>query len=80
MLDPIPIPLVVNYLDVLLPVLTKIINTSITSGQFADGFKCVLVDPLLKKPGLDLSYKNYRPVSNLQYASKLAERAIFEHD
>lgn len=77
-LDPIPKPLVGNYLDVLLPVLTKNINTSIMSGQFADGWKCTLVNPLLKKPGLDLLYKNYRPISDLQYVSKLAERAVFE--
>ena len=48
------------------------------SGQFADGWKCTLVNPLLKKPGLDLLYKNYRPISDLQYVSKLAERAVFE--
>ena len=27
---------------------------------------------------LDLLYKNYRPVSNLQYVSKLTEKAVFE--
>ena len=78
MFDPIPTPLVVNCLDVLLPVLTKIINTSIMSGQFADGWKLALANPLLKKPRLELLYKNYRPISNLQYVSKLAERAVFE--
>ena len=77
MLDPIPTPLVVNCLDVLLLVQTKIINTSIMSGQFADGWKCALVNPLLRKRGLDL-YKNYRPISSLQYVFKLAERALFE--
>ena len=78
LLDPIPTRLVVNWLDVLLPVQTKIINTSIKSGQFADGWKCALVNPLLKKRGLDLLCKNYRPVSSLQYVFKLAERALFK--
>ena len=66
----------------LLPVLTKIINLSLESGVFADNWKCALVNPLLKKPGLDLVFKNYRPVSNLQYVSKLTERAVFNqvHD
>ncbi|KAL9959876.1 hypothetical protein ACROYT_G033246 [Oculina patagonica] len=77
MLDPIPTPLVVNCLDVLLSVLTKIINTSIMTGQFANGWKCALVNPILKKAGLDLLYKNYRPISNLQYVSKLTERAVY---
>ena len=35
-----------------------------------------IFNPLLKKPGLDLILKNYRPVSNLQYVSKLTERAV----
>ena len=50
--------------------------------MFADNWKCALVNPLLKKPGLDLVFKNYRPVSNLQYVSKLTERAVFNqvHD
>ena len=42
------------------------------------------IKPLLKKTGLDLVFKTYWPVSNLQYKSKLTERAVFnelhEHD
>ena len=76
-LDPMPTSLVINCIDVLLPVLTKIINLSLESGLFASNWKCALVKPLLKKPGLDLVFKNYRPVSNLQYVSKLTERVVF---
>lgn len=76
-LDPMPTSLVIRCTKVLLPVLTKIINMSLESGTFADNWKCALVNPLLKKPGLDLVLKNYRPVSNLQYVSKLTERAVF---
>ena len=39
-------------------------------------WKCGLINPILKKPGLDLLYKNYRPVSNLQYVSKLTEKVV----
>ena len=60
-----------------LPVITKIINLSLNSGEFADDWKCGLNNPILKKPGLDLLYKNYRPVSNLQYVSKLTEKVVF---
>ena len=35
-----------------------------------------MVKPLLKKPGLDLLDKNYRPVSNLSYISKLVECVV----
>ena len=77
-LDPMPTSLVIDCIDVLLPIITKMINLSLESGLFADDWKCALVLPLLKKPGLDLLYKNYRPVSNLQYVSKLTERMVFD--
>ena len=76
LLDPIPTHIVVDCLDALLPVLTKTINTSLITGRFAD-WKSALVSPLLKKAGADRVFKNYRPVSNLQYVSKLTERAVF---
>ena len=81
-LDPVPTSLVIGCTEVLLPVLMKIVNLSLESGTFADNWKCALVNLLLKKPGLDLVLNNYRPVSNLQYVSKLTERAVFNqvHD
>ena len=39
-------------------------------------WKPTLVKPLLKKPLLDPAYKNYRPVSNLPFVSKLLERVV----
>ena len=41
-----------------------------------ESFKRALVKPLLKKPGLELLEKNYRPVSNLSYISKLVEHVV----
>ena len=73
-LDPIPTPIVLKLLDVLLPVITKLINLSFDTGRFAETWKEVLVLPSLKKPGLDFAFKNFRPVSNLSYISKLSER------
>ena len=78
MLDPMPTPLVVGCIDILLPVINKIINLSLQTGAFAEQWKCALVYPLLKKLGLDLIFKNLRPVSNLQFTSKLCtEKAVF---
>ena len=77
-LDPMPTSLVIDCIYVLLLIITKMINLSLESGLFTDDWKCALVPPLLKKPGLDLLFKNYRPVSNLQYVSKLTERMVFE--
>ena len=40
-------------------------------------FKTALVRPLLKKPNLDREdFKNYRPVSNLPFVSKVLEKTV----
>ena len=67
----------ISSADMLLPVITKMINLSLNSGEFEEDWKCWLINPILKKPGLDLRYKNYRSFSNLQYVSKLTEKVIF---
>ena len=74
-LDPLPTSIVVQSLDILLPVITKLVNLSFETGHFAGTWKEALVLPSLKKPNLDIAYKNFRPVSNLAYISKLSERA-----
>ena len=76
-LDPVPTSLVVECMDVLLPVITLIINLSLQSGHFPEIWKEAIVTPLLKKCGSDPSnFKNLRPVSNLSYISKLTESAV----
>ena len=79
-LDPIPTHLLKNnkVLQLLLPPITKIINLSLSLGDFSSNWKCAIVRPLLKKSNLDHIPKNYRPVSNLQFLSKLAEKAALE--
>lgn len=81
-LDPMPTSLIIDCLDVLLPVIKSIVNTSLSIGQFPDLWKEALVIPLLKKIGLDNMFSNLRPISNLQFVSKLVERAVFDqmHD
>jgi hypothetical protein len=56
------------------PILTKMMNLSLQSGIFAESWKLSIVRPLLKKKGLETDYKNYRPVTNVGFISKLAER------
>ena len=74
-LHPIPTPIVLKLLDVLLPVVTNLINLSFDTGRFAEAWKEALVLPSLKKPSLDFAFKNVRSVSNVSYISKLSERA-----
>ncbi len=75
-LDPIPTSLLKENIDILLPVLTKMINISLQSGIFPEEWKLALVIPLIKKYRLELIFKSYRPVSNLPFVSKLTERAV----
>ena len=52
------------------------LNLSLQTGEFPDLWKEALVNPTLKRNGLDTIFMNYRPISNLQFVSKLAERAV----
>jgi len=52
-------------------------NTSLSTGCFLTKFKYAVVTPLLKKGSRDDSQlKNYRPVSNLPFLSKLLEKVV----
>lgn len=75
-LDPVPTSLVKECQEQLYSPILSIINASLQEGYFPDSWKRALVKPKLKKQGLDLCKKNYRPVSNLQFLSKLAEKAV----
>lgn len=75
-LDPMPSRLV-SECHSLVSIITTIINKSLQNGSFPDCWKEALVHPLLKKQGLDFLFKNFRPVSNLAFISKLTEKAVF---
>src|SRR6188768_860423 len=76
-LDIIPTFLLKSCLDSLLLPITNIINLALLEGIFPDSFKSASVRPLLKKHNLptdDLS--SYRPISNLNFISKVLERIL----
>ena len=76
-LDAFPTPLLLECLDSLLPCITAVFNNSLISGVFPSVYKSALVKPLLKKMSLDPDdLKNYRPVSNLSFLSKVLERIV----
>ncbi len=76
-LDPIPTSLLKECLPDLLHIITSIVNKSLLEGCFPDELKTAHIRPLLKKHGLDHNaLKNYRPVSNLSFLSKLIEKAV----
>ena len=51
-------------------------NLSLFHGVFTESWKTSIVKPLLKKVGLELIFKNYRPVSNLKFLAKLVEKCM----
>lgn len=78
-LDPIPASVLYDCLNEITPIVTDIINKSLSSGIVPQHFKHALVKPLLKKSNLDLNcLKNYRPVSNLPFLSKVLERIVLK--
>ena len=75
-LDPIPTWFLKELSDILAPIITKIVNLSLLTGKMPLEMKKALVIPLLKKLILDKDiFKNYRPVSNLAFVSKIIEKA-----
>ena len=77
-LDPLPTKLVKECVDELVPSITKLINISLSEGCIPSKLKEAIITPLLKKQNAELTLKNYRPVSNLAYISKLIEKAVAE--
>ena len=78
-LDPIPTNILKALLDILIKPITTIINLSLESGTFPISFKEAHVTPLLKKSNLPVNnLKNYRPVSNLSFISKIIEKVVYK--
>ncbi|XP_038074801.1 uncharacterized protein LOC119742706 [Patiria miniata] len=76
-LDVIPTWFLKANTDSFLPIITHIVNTSISTGSFPDSLKHAIVTPILKKPSFDINeLANYRPVSNLPFLSKVIEKVI----
>ena len=76
-LDPIPTWLLKDCIGCLLPIITKIVNISLSLAEVSPNLKEAIVLPLIKKLILDPEIlKNFRPVSNLSFLSKLIERVV----
>uniref|UniRef100_A0A8C5AN71 Reverse transcriptase domain-containing protein n=1 Tax=Gadus morhua TaxID=8049 RepID=A0A8C5AN71_GADMO len=59
------------------PSFTAVINSSLSSGVVPAQFKHAVVQPLLKKPGLDpTALSNFRPISKLSFLSKVLEKIV----
>ena len=76
-LDPIPTTILKQFLPELLPYLTAMCNTSLQQGCLPESQRRAIITPRLKKSNLDpADVKNYRPISNLTFISKIVERLV----
>ena len=71
-----PTWLLIKCLVALNPILTNVVNASLSLSNVPRSLKVAIIRPLLKQINLSHISKNYRPVSNLKYISKLIERVI----
>ena len=76
-IDPLPTALLKANTAALAPFFVNLINMSYTCSTVPARLKHAVVTPLLKRTGLPKdNYSNYRPISNLPFASKLLERHV----
>lgn len=68
-LDPLPTALLKTNLDSIAPIITNIVNMSLSSSVIPNKLKQALITPLIKKPSLDPEV--YRPVSDLTFLSRV---------
>ena len=76
-LDLIPVNIYKQLIEKLVAITTHIVITSLQS-RFPERWKEAQVKPLIKKPTLPCEYKNYQPVSNLCFISKIIEKAALK--
>ena len=76
-LDPLPTNILFQNIDLFIDCITSIVNDSLANGIMPLCYRKAVISPLLKKPNLDVNeLKNYRPVSNLPFLSKIIEKAV----
>ena len=77
MFDPFPTRLLLDFSHLFSDVIVRIFNLTFSTASFPVAFKSAVVKPFFKKNTLDCDIlKNFRPVSNLPYLSKLIEKVI----
>ena len=76
-LDPTPAVMLRECWPVIVPVITDIVNHFFDGAIMPEMLKIAQIRPRLKKASLDDDiFKNFRPVSNLAFISKVIEKAV----
>ena len=78
-LDPIPTDILKQLVDSPCPFFTFLVNSTFNESCFPNLLKHAAITPVTKdKNGDSEAYKNYRPVSNLSFLSKLREKVAYD--
>ena len=64
-----------KFKETILDAITIIVNQSLRTGEFLDDWKMAIIRPFIKGTNLETELKNYRPISNLSFRSKIIEKA-----
>ena len=76
-IDTLPLSLFSKLVFILTPFILNIINISLNSGIIPSSLKHAIINPILKKPGLDIKcLSNYRQISQLPFISKILIRIV----
>jgi len=76
-LDPLPTDVLKQFLPEVLPFVTDLCNASLQQGCLPLSQRHAIITPRLKKAGADQTdVRNYRPISNLTFMSKVVERLV----
>ena len=77
MFDSFPTRLLLNFSHLFIDVIVRIITLTFSTASFSVTFKSAVVKPLFKNHTLDCDIlKNFRPIFNLPYSSKLIGKVI----
>ena len=74
-MDPCNTRFLIKFKEIIADAITTITNQSLTTGKLLDDWKMAAVRPLIKGQNMSTELKNYRPVSNLSFLSKVVEKA-----
>ena len=76
-LDAMPAVLLRDCHDVLVPVITRIVNLSLDSSSVPTKYKEKGLTPIIKKDSFDHELNaSFRPISNLRFISKATEKLV----
>lgn len=76
--DTIPPRLFKEVVPTIGPSILAVLNSSLSSGVVPKLFKHTVVQPLIKKPGLDpADLTNFRPIFKLSFLAKILEKIVY---